>query len=70
MKKVAVIKKSNVDGSVDLIRLCEALECSPLIDVEFCDRLEDIPADADRVLVFGGDGTVLAVADLLAANDI
>ncbi len=70
MKKVAVIKKSNVESNKDLARLCEGLKNTPLLDVEFCERFDDIGADIDRVLVFGGDGTVLAIADFLAANDI
>lgn len=70
MKKVAVIKKSNVDDNKDLARLCEGLRNTPLFKVKFCERFEDIGADVDRVLVFGGDGTVLAIADHLATNDI
>lgn len=65
MRKVAVIKKSNVDDRADLVRLSDGLKRSPHLAVTFCDRLEDIPSDSERVLVFGGDGTVLAAAPII-----
>lgn len=70
MKKVAVIQKSEADKSPEFKRLAEALVSSDLVCPVFCSCCEDIPTDADRALVFGGDGTVLAAAKYLARNDI
>lgn len=66
MKKVAVVKKSDVDALESYLVLKDALAKCESLYIAFCDGLEDIPADADKVLAFGGDGMMLAVARYLA----
>ena len=53
MKKVAVVKRSYVDALESYVALRDALSGCKRIETAFCDRFEDIPDDADRVLVFG-----------------
>lgn len=56
----------------------QAHQCQPLVDREIVERFElnrtlgwdrqEIPRQADALLVFGGDGTMLSVARLVGAN--
>lgn len=70
MKKIAVIKKADDGNMRSYSALCGELSRDSRLCLVYCDCLDEIPCDADRALVFGGDGTVLAVARHLAEHDI
>ncbi len=82
MKKIGIIAKRNKKEAVDIVaELVPWLNergIEALVDTETADRAgiasdiraEDIPRDADGIIVLGGDGTLLLAARLTGEREI
>lgn len=70
MIKVAIVKKRGASDHPAYRRLVQALASDGRFCIADADSLFDIPHDARRALVFGGDGTVLETAGHLVREGI
>lgn len=70
MIKVAVVKKTDIKEADLAEKLCRELAKSGAVSLEFCDSPDEVARDANKALVFGGDGTVLDTANILVERGI
>ncbi len=57
--KIAVVTKPNTENHKTRLGVISELENMRGCETVVCENADSIPSDADRVLVFGGDGTML-----------
>lgn len=68
--KIAVVTKKNMQDSVERQNIVESLKNISGFDVDICKNSDCVADDCDRVLVFGGDGTMLDVVGKVAERQI
>lgn len=68
--KIAVVTKRNMQDSVERKGIVDALTNCGEFDVDICASCDDIADDCERVLVFGGDGTMLDVVGKVVDRQI
>lgn len=68
--KIAVVTKWNMQNSVERKNIVDALARCKEFEVDICENSDSIADDCDRVLVFGGDGTMLDVVRHVADRQI
>lgn len=81
MKKIGVFAKVHdsrcLGVAIELFRWLEQRGCQPLVEAHLARHLgcsgviaDEIPLQADMVVVLGGDGTLISTARILGARDI
>lgn len=68
--KVAVITKQNMLNEPHRATIIDILAKDESFIVQECAFSEDLPIDCDRILVFGGDGTMLETVRKLSGRNV
>ncbi len=68
--KIAVVTKQNMQYSAERKNIIDALFQNDAFNIDICKDSDHISDDYDRVLVFGGDGTMLDVVGKVAERQI
>ncbi len=68
--KISVVTKQNMQDHEKRITVLEYLNGINGLELVLCDNAADIASDSDRVLAFGGDGTMLECVGAIGDRDI